>query len=182
MQQNIRIRMDALKLGLEEIEAAYQETLKDSQLELGLVNETYPIDETHNALFRQAEDITKKRKEVLYYRIFCFSQVVFSLKDYLKKSHPVHTGKIESFFSDPREGGITIKQMSNDMKHNPKLDLKYGLVIKSSKSEIINKTQITTTYANFNWGYQRIDSIDHCKYIYKEIRHFLQEDLSYNLI
>jgi len=173
--------MDALKLGLEEIEAAYQETLKDSQLELGLMYDTYPLDETHNALFKQAEDITKKRKEDLYYRIFCFSQVVFSLKDYLKKSYPVHTGKIESFFSDPREGGIIIKEMSNDMKHNPKLDLKYGLVIKSTKTEIINRRQTTTTYANFNWSYRGIDSIDHCNYIYKEIRHFLQEDLSYNL-
>jgi hypothetical protein len=173
--------MDALKLGLEEIKAAYQETLKDSQLELGLVNETYPIDETHNALFRQAEDITKKRKEVLYYRIFCFSQVVFSLKDYLKKSYPVHERKIESFFSDPREGGMTIKQMSNDMKHNPKLDLKYGLVIKSSKTEIINRRQMTTTYANFNWSYRGIDSIDHCNYIFTKIRHFLEEDLYYDL-
>lgn len=182
MKQNIRIRMDALKLGFEEIEAAFQETRKDSWLEVGLVyDKPYPLDETNDALFRKADAITKKRKDVLYYRIFCFSQVVFSLKDYLIKSFPVHTRKIESFFSDPREGGIIIKQMSNDMKHNPKLDLKYGLVIKSSKTEIINRTQMTTTYANFNWSYQGIDSIDHCKYIYREIHQFLQEDLSHNL-
>lgn len=183
MKQNIKIRVNALKMGLEEIEAAFQETRKDSWLEVGIVyDKPYPLDEIHNALFKQADAITKERKDVLYYRIFCFSQVVFSLKDYLKKSYPVHTGKIESFFSDPREGGITIKQMSNDMKHNPKLDLKYGLVIKSSKSEIINKTQIMTTYANFNWGYQKIDSIDYCKYLYKEICHFLKNDLAYDLV
>lgn len=183
MQQNIRIRMDALKLGLEEIEVAYQETLKDSWLEVGLVYDVpYPIDETHNALFRQSEDITKKRKDLLYYRIFCFSQVVFSLKDYLKKSYPVHEREIESFFSDPREGGMTIKQMSNDMKHNPKLDLKYGLFTKSTKTEIINRRKMTTTYANFNWSYRGIDSIDHCKFLYNEICNFLEEDLSCNLL
>ena len=182
MKQNIKIRVNALKMGLEEIEAAFQETRKDSWLEVGIVyDKPYTLDETNNALFRQADAITKKRKNALYYRIFCFSQVVFSLKDYLKKSDPVHTGKIESFFSDPGEGGIIIKEMSNDMKHNPKLDLKYGPVIKSTKTELINRRQMTTTYANFNWSYQGIDSIDHCKYIYNKILHFLQEDLSYNL-
>lgn len=40
---------------------------------------------------------------------------------------------------------------------------------------------MTTTYANFNWSYRGIDSIDHCNYIFTKIRHFLEEDLYYDL-
>lgn len=62
MNQKIRIRLDSLKNSLVKIEEAYQNTLKDPDLEMGFEYEKpYPINQMNNALWKKAEKIREKR-------------------------------------------------------------------------------------------------------------------------
>ena len=166
---------------MDEIEIAYNATLINPYLELGFENDkSYSLTPQNRALFKKADLLKGKREEVLYYRIFCFSQVVYSLKDYLNKIYPEKKAIIESFFSDKPEGGVSRKQLSNDLKHNPSKDMKFGFIEKGRKTELINRSKITTINYNFNWHYEGFDSIDHCKSIYKEILLFLRDEFKFN--
>lgn len=178
VNRQIHIRLNGLKIALKEIEDAFCELKKDAFLEMGFEYDT-PIPETpqNRALHKKVDLIRMEREDILYYRIFCFTQVAYSLKDYLKKIYPLKKLEIESFFSDQIDGAIPKKDIANDLKHNPKNDMKFGFVEKSKKTEIVNRSKITTINFNFNWNYQGLDTIDHCKTVFKEIHQFVRDEI-----
>tara|TARA_R110002020_G_C16159563_1_gene763285 strand:+ start:460 stop:1011 length:552 start_codon:yes stop_codon:yes gene_type:complete len=178
VDRKIQIRLRALKIALNEIDTAFQETKRDTFLELGFeYNIPYPETSQNKALYKKMDSIIRERQEILYYRIFCFSQVIYSLKEYLKKLLPEKKKKIESFFSDQIDGAIPIKDLANDLKHNPDKDMKFGFVVKSKKTEIVDRKIINTINYNFNWHYEGMDSLDYCKSIYKDIYKFIREEI-----
>ena len=178
VNRKIQIRLRALTIALNEIDTAFKETKRDVFLELGFeYNIPYPETPQNRALHKKMDSIKRERQEVLYYRIFCFSQVIYSLKEYLKKLYPEKKKIIESFFSDQIEGAIPIKDIANDLKHNPEKDMRFGFVVKNKKTETVDRKIITTINYNFNWHYEGLDSIDYCKSIYKEIYKFIREEI-----
>ncbi|HCB44968.1 MAG TPA: hypothetical protein DEP37_00920 [Algoriphagus sp.] len=178
VNRQIQIRLRALKIALDEIDIAFRETKKDAFLEIGFKYDVpYPETSQNRALHKKVDLIRREREDILYYRIFCFTQVVYSLKDYLKKIYPLKKREIESFFSDQIDGSIPKKGLANDLKHNPDKDLKFGFVEKSKKTEIVNRSKITTINFNFNWKYQGLDTIDHCKTVFKEIHQFVRDEI-----
>jgi|GEM_PF-3070064 len=178
VNRQIHIRLNGLKLALKEIEDAFRELKKDAFLEMGFEYDT-PIPETpeNRELHKKVDLIRRKREDILYYRIFCFTQVAFSLKDYLKKIYPLKKEEVESFFSDQIDGAIPKKDIANDLKHNPKNDMKFGFVAKSKETEIVNRSKITTIKYDFNWNYRGLDTVDHCKTLFQQIHQFVRDEI-----
>jgi hypothetical protein len=86
VNRQIHIRLNGLKIAMKEIEAVFCELKKDAFLEMGFEYDTsIPETPQNRALHKKVDLIRREREDILYYRIFCFTQVVYSLKDYMKK-------------------------------------------------------------------------------------------------
>lgn len=178
MKDQIRIRLEALKFGLEEIDFAHKETLNDPELEFGFEYEKpYPMNAVNSALYKKADIIKKRRREILYYRVFCFTQVAFSLRDYLKELYPEHEAKILSFYDEILDSGFKRKDFSNKPKHDPNKDMKFGLQMKLQKTEVKDGEKTKVYFYRFNWAFEGADSIDLCREFHKEIHDFIRNDL-----
>lgn len=178
INQKVELRLKLLRLALEEINLAYTETLIDSFLEQGLKYEIgYEMTNQYNELHDNARRVKKDREEILYYRIFCLTQIIYSLKEYLRELYPLKKNKIEKFFSKKGNGKLARTDLANNLKHDPKNDLKFGLVINGKKTEKFNKSELTTYYFNWNWHLGGIDSIEYCKKLVLEIEKFIQEEI-----
>jgi hypothetical protein len=177
--QNQRIvqRLKTLRFNIDDINHSYDNTLKDTFLEVGLeYHKQYPANDETYRLFNKEQELRSLYKDKLFSSIFNFTQTYYSIKEYLVKEFPQKKEIIEDFFSNEKIGLLTRKAICNDLKHDPKKDLKYefGEVSKQTFTEpgqVVIKIEFRRT-----WFYSGIDSVEHCNVLYKELKRFIEVD------
>ena len=177
--KNINIRIKALKYNLEQLNEAYEMTTRDAGIESGIkYDQQYPYNDETLALFRKKDELKKSRVEKLYFNIFNYTQVFFSLKDYMKKGYPEKEQVIESFFSDKDSSDKARKDISNHLKHNPQMDIKYatGQVEREERKEG-DKRKVIIHFRE-TWFYRGIDSVEYCNKIYNELINLINDEFS----
>jgi hypothetical protein len=176
----VDIRIKALKFNLDQLNSAYLETIRDSVTDTGIeYHKQYPYNDETRAMFKKHEDLKKSREEILFFTIFNFTQVYYSVKEYLKKEDPSQKDKIETFFCDRPLGFKARKDISNDLKHNPSNDLTYafGQVGPTETTREGSSLVIRTNYRE-TWFYYGVDSVDYCNRLYKELIEFVDKEIS----
>lgn len=175
--EKIDIRLRALKFNLDQINDAYEQTFRDYITDTGLeYGKQYPYNEQTIKIVQRAEELKKSREDMLFFYIFNFTQVYYSLKEYLRKEYPAKKGEIEAFYSTRQVGFQARKDMSNDLKHNPTKDLKYEQrtvdIQKSREGNVLRTTYISKQ----SWFYYEIDSVEYCNKLYKELTDFIRTE------
>jgi hypothetical protein len=183
IDEKINIRIKALKFNLDELNEAYNLTTRDVVTETGMeYGKQYPYNEETLSIIRQQNKLKKEREERLHFKILNFTQVFYSIKEFLKKGYPEKKQKVEDFFSDTELGNKARKDISNDLKHNPENDLKYGFG-QVGKEEIRDGTKrIKKIYFKHSWFYRGIDSVEYCNNLYKELSNFIHVEFPNILI
>ena len=134
---NTERRLKILQLGIDEIKECYDATLRDTYLDVGLeYNKKYPYpdDGTLN-LIKKAEELKKLRELKLYTSIFNFTQIFYSVKEFLLADFPQYKIDIENFFSNEKVSGLSRTRISNDLKHNSKKDLEYKSILQQLNTD-----------------------------------------------
>jgi hypothetical protein len=178
-KKKIDIRIKALRFNLDHLNSAYADTTRDSVVDTGIeYGKEYPYNDETRELFKKHEDLKKSREEILFFTIFNFTQVYYSIKEYLKKEYPSQKEKIEAFFSDRPLGFMARKDISNDLKHNPSNDIQYkiGQIAKTEKFREGTSLIIRTNYRE-TWFYYGIDSVEYCNHLYKELSEFMDKEI-----
>lgn len=127
--QNQRIvqRLKTLQFNLNDINDCYDNSLKDTFLEVGIeYHKQYALDDETYKLLDKEQKLRKLHEDKLFSSIFSFTQTYYSIKEYLRKEFPQNKEIIEEFYSNEKSGLIARKDICNDLKHNPEKDLKYG--------------------------------------------------------
>lgn len=172
------MRLRALKFNLEQLNSAYNETTRDSVIDSGLeYGKNYPYNEGTYDMLDEPDKLRKSREDMLFFTIFNFTQVFYSIKEYLKAGYPNKKVEIENFFSTRQLGFTERKAISNDLKHNPSSDLKYehGQIGESQTRREGRKLKIMTYY-RWTWFYYGVDSVEYCNTLYKELIDFLTKE------
>jgi len=176
LSQPLSLRFKTLKFNLDGLNDAYEQTKRDPILDSGLnYNTKYPYNDKTRKLFRSAENLKRDREEILFHHIFNFTQTLFSIKDYLKKEVPEIKQDVENFFSNDKINNITRKTISNDLKHNPQMDLKYDFREVGNKTYIDGKTLKTEITMKQSWFYADLDSVEYCNKLYEELIDFMKD-------
>jgi hypothetical protein len=173
--EKIDIRLRALKFNLEQLNLAYNETTRDAVIDSGIeYGKKYPYNAETLNILRKRDELQKSREDKLFFTVFNFTQVYYSLKEYLRKEYPARKEKIEIFYSSRPLGFAGRKEISNDLKHNPSNDLRYGFgqVGEEEKVREGSKLIIRMKYKH-TWFYYGIDSVEYCNNLYKELMEFI---------
>ena len=121
-------------------------------------------------MFRKHEKLRKTREDKLFICVFNFTQAFYSIKEYLRKEYPQKSRLVEDFFSKVNIGFIARKDISNDLKHNPDKDLRFGLgEVNKEITREANKKIIRTQYRR-SWFYSGIDSVEHCNRLFQDLK------------
>ncbi len=179
--QNQRIvqRLKTLQFNLDDINDCYDNSLKDTFLEVGLgYHKQYPLNEETYRLFNKEQELKKLLEDKLFSSVFNFTQTYYSIKEYLREEFPEMKQIIEDFFSNEKIGLIARKDICNDLKHNPEKDLMYGLgeVRKVSFTEP-EQVAINIEFRR-TWFYSGIDSVEHCNLLFKELKTFIEANFN----
>jgi len=174
----VDIRLRALKFNLDQLNSAYDETTRDSVTDAGLeYGVEYPYNDDTFDMLDKPDKLRKSREDVIFFTILNFTQVFYSVKEYLKKEYPLKKSEIENFFSSRHLNLKARKEISNDLKHNPSADLKYqsGQI---GKEETKREGTTVTTTVNYRrtWFYYGIDSVDYCNNLYSDLIDFLTKE------
>lgn len=179
----VDIRIRALKFNLDRLNLAYEESRRDSFTDVGMeYNKQYPYNEAQK-LIKKQEELKKSREDVLFFTILNFTQVFYSIKEYLRMEYPSKKDKIENFFSNKPVGFEfkARKDISNDLKHNPANDLKYGFgQIGKTETKIEGSTMFITTRSRETWFYYELDSVEHCNNLYNDVIQFMETEFGSN--
>lgn len=180
--KKVDIRIRALKFNLDQLNAAYAETTRDSVVDTGFeYGKQYPYNDETRALIKMHEDLKKSREDILFFTIFNFTQVYYSIKEYLRKEYPTQKERIEQFFSDRPLGFKARKDISNDLKHNPSNDLQYGIgKIGKDETFMDGKKLIVRTNYKETWFYYGVDSVEYCNHLYTQLIELMNKEISDN--
>lgn len=181
MIQNKKIeqRIKSLRFNIEDINSNYEATLKDAYLECGIeYGKSYPYNDETFKLMRKVDELEMFRRDRLFSAILNFTQTLYSLKEYLRKVYPQKKDNIEAFFSNNELKVIARKDISNDLKHNPDKDLKYGIDIVGREIVIENNKQVEKIELKRTWFYSGIDSVDLCNHLFKDTLEFVEKSFS----
>lgn len=168
-------RLKTLQFNLEDINTCYDNTLKDTFLEVGIeIDKPYILNYETYKLFNKERELRKLYKDKLFSSILNFTQTYYSLKEYLRKEFPQKKDIIEDFFSNKKVNLIARKDICNDLKHNPEKDLKYGL--EEVNRETIKEPKQIKINIEFRrtWFYSGIDSVEHCNTLFKDLLKFIE--------
>jgi hypothetical protein len=177
IDEKINIRIKALKFNLDELNESYNLTARDVVIETGMeYGKQYPYNEETLAIIRKQDELKKMREERLHFTILNFTQVFYSVKEYLKKGYPEKKQKVEDFFSNNELGIKARKDISNDLKHNPQNDIKYGFGQVGKEETKDGTKRITKIYFKHTWFYNGIDSVEYCNNLYKEFSRFIHDE------
>jgi len=172
--RKIDIRIRALKFNLDQINTFYEETLRDVVSDTGMeYGKKYPLNSQTIELLNNQKKLQKSREDKLFFSVFNFTQVYYSIKDYLKKEFPDRKDKIEGFFSSRIVGLKARKDISNDLKHNPENDLKYDTRLVDKQEYIEGRTKHVKFNLKNSWFYYDIDAVEYCNKLYKELLDFI---------
>jgi hypothetical protein len=177
--KKIDIKIRGLKFNLDQINTFYEETLRDVVSDSGMeYGKKYPLNSQTIELFNYQDKLQKSREEKLFFSIFNFTQIYYSIKDYLKKEFPERKDKIEGFYSTKLLGLKARKDISNDLKHNPENDLKYDFRFVDRQHYIEGRTKHIKLNLKNSWFYHDIDSVEYCNKLYKELLDFLTTEFT----
>ncbi|HBL73962.1 MAG: hypothetical protein A2W90_12205 [Bacteroidetes bacterium GWF2_42_66] len=177
IDEKINIRIKALKFNLDELNEAYNLTTRDVVTETGMeYGKQYLYNEETLSIIRKQDKLKKEREERLHFTILNFTQVFYSVKEYLKKGYPEKRQKVEDFFSNIGLGNKARKDISNDLKHNPQNDIKYGFGEVGKEETKDGTKRITKIYFKHTWFYGGIDSVEYCNNLYKELSRFIHDE------
>lgn len=173
----IEIRLSALKLAAKEIREAYEESKIDAYSEFGIEYEKpYVLVPGEVSIFKKADELAKRRKDVLFYRIFCFTQVFYSLKDYISKLYPEKKVRVESFFNEKDKSQFIRKRLANDLKHNPSKDIRFGFTEKRRERKSVNGHHQETIVFDWSWNWNNLDTIDYCEDLLLQMDKFIHQE------
>lgn len=177
MIRNIKVdlRLKTLKHNMDTVNEYYNDTLKDTVLECGIeYHKKYPYnDETIN-LFNKHKALQKHREEKLFSSIFNFTQTFYSIKEYLVKEYPSKKSITENFFSNEKVNMKSRKEISNDLKHSPDKDLKFGIGEVSREIILEPKKRIEKINMRKTWFYSGIDAVEYCNILFRELLEFIE--------
>lgn len=180
MIQNKKIeqRLKTLKSNIDAVNLSYKDSIRDYIIDSGLeYHKSYPFpDKNTLELLKNSDELKQLREDKLFDSIFNFSQIFYSIKEYLRKEYPQSKQLIEDFFSNEKIGTVTRTKISNDLKHNPDKDLIYG--VGKVKEETIqeSKKTIYKMYYRQTYFYSGIDSVELCNSLYCDLMKFINDN------
>ncbi len=173
--KKVDLRLKTLKHNIDAVNECNNDTLKDTVLECGIgYHKKYPYNEETINLFNKHEALQKHREEKLFSSILNFTQTFYSIKEYLVKEYPSKEVIIENFFSNEKVKMKSRKEISNDLKHNPEKDLKFGIGEVSREIILEPKKRIEKINMRKTWFYSGIDAVEYCNILFRELLELIE--------
>jgi hypothetical protein len=178
LTRNIEQRIKALQHNLEDINVCRDNLFIDTYAACGLeYDKSYSVDDM-NKIYESEKELKKKLEDRLFTSIFNFTQTYYSIKEYLVKEYLNKKTSVENFFSNAQNRSNPRKNICNDLKHNPKNDLKFETRELEKKSYIEGNTHYIKIEFRETLFYDNVDSVEFCNALYNDLIAFIHKNFN----